>query len=53
MVRLVLVLEVLCTAALLVGVALMSVPAALVLGGVLGVLACERATAGRERGGER
>ncbi|WP_158718438.1 MULTISPECIES: hypothetical protein [Streptomyces] len=53
MVRLVLVLELVCTAALLLGVALMSVPAALVLGGVLGVVACERATASRETGGGR
>ncbi|MFE5695371.1 hypothetical protein ACFQ7B_07580 [Streptomyces erythrochromogenes] len=53
MVRLVLVLELLCTAALLLGVALMNVPAALVLGGALGVVACERATTGRETGGGR
>ncbi|MCP3820074.1 hypothetical protein NLX86_18835 [Streptomyces sp. A3M-1-3] len=51
-----LVLEVLFTAALLAGVALVHVPAALVLGGVLGVVACERASSRRavegRRGGE-
>ncbi|WP_406365284.1 hypothetical protein [Streptomyces sp. NBC_00645] len=35
------------------GLALWSVPAALVVGGVLGVLACERALADRRAAGER
>ncbi|MDQ3432562.1 MAG: hypothetical protein M3467_10170 [Actinomycetota bacterium] len=37
-------LEVVCVALLVVGVALWSVPAALILAGVLGVIAIERAT---------
>ncbi|MFD7093388.1 hypothetical protein [Streptomyces xanthophaeus] len=53
MVRILLACELLCTAVLLLGVALVNVPAALVLGGVLGVVACERASARRETGGER
>ncbi|UUS30838.1 MULTISPECIES: hypothetical protein [Streptomyces] len=42
------VLELLFVAAVLAGVGMWSVPAALVLGGVLGVLAVERAQAGRK-----
>ncbi|MFD9340221.1 hypothetical protein [Streptomyces sp. NPDC060049] len=51
--RILLALEVLCTAALLLGVALVNVPVALVLGGALGVLVCERASAARQMGGKR
>ncbi len=54
-----LVLEVLFVLVLLAGLALWSVPASLVLGGLLGVLGCERAmsraegrAAGARRGGE-
>lgn len=39
---LVLVAELLFVAVLLVGVAMLSVPTAMILGGLLGVLACER-----------
>jgi hypothetical protein len=39
------VLEALCVLLLLTGVALLSVPFALILGGLLGALAIERATA--------
>jgi hypothetical protein len=46
------VLEVGCVLVGLVGVALWSVPAALVLGGVLGVVALERAAQGAERARE-
>lgn len=60
MVKLALVLEVLFTAALVAGVALMHVPTALMVGGGLGVVACERASSRRAvegrhggRGGER
>ncbi|MEE4493572.1 hypothetical protein [Streptomyces sp. BE230] len=35
-----------------VGIGLWSVPAALLVGGVLGVLACERASVGRAAGGQ-
>lgn len=38
---------------LVAGLGLWSVPAALVVGGVLGVLACERALADRRAAGER
>lgn len=38
------VLEALCVLLLLAGVALLSVPVALILGGLLGVVAIERAT---------
>lgn len=34
--------ELACVAVLLAGVAMLSVPTAMILGGVLGVLACER-----------
>ncbi|MEV8245027.1 hypothetical protein AB0R01_14795 [Streptomyces rochei] len=57
--RALLVLEVVFVLVGLVGVALVSVPAALVLGGLLGVVAVERETArhrpvqGRGKGGER
>ncbi len=47
---LLLILEILSVAALLTGVALMHVPAAFVLGGILGVLGCEmhaRSTVGQ------
>jgi hypothetical protein len=43
-----LVLEVLFVLAIVAGVAMWSVPGALVLGGVLGVVAIERAQAGRK-----
>lgn len=46
------VLELVCVAAIVAGVALWSVPAAMVLGGALGVLAVERAQALR-RGTKR
>lgn len=42
------VLELLFVAALLVGVGMWSIPAALVLGGVLGVVAVERAQTSRK-----
>ncbi|MYS47543.1 hypothetical protein GTY23_41515 [Streptomyces sp. SID5998] len=57
-----LVLEVVFVLVVVAGLALWSVPVALVVGGVLGVLACERAAAdrraargavGRQGGGER
>lgn len=35
-------IELLCVAVLLAGVAVLSVPTAMILGGALGVLACER-----------
>lgn len=55
--RVLLALEVVFVLVGVAGVALWSVPAAMVLGGVLGVLACERASAvrravGVRRGGE-
>lgn len=43
--RLLLALEIVCLLALVAGIALVSIPAALVVGGALGVLAVERATA--------
>lgn len=43
------VVELLCVATLLVGVGRIYVPAALILGGVLGVWACERASGARRR----
>lgn len=46
---LLLALEVLFAAAIVAGVAFIYWPAALILGGVLGVLACERASAGGAR----
>jgi hypothetical protein len=61
--RVLLALEVVFVLVVVVGVALWSVPAAMVLGGVLGALACERASAvgravgvrhgGEAAGGER
>ncbi|MCL6733299.1 hypothetical protein [Streptomyces neyagawaensis] len=51
-VRRLVVLEVVFVLVLVAGVALWSVPGALVLGGVLGVLACERALADRRVPGE-
>lgn len=47
--RLLLVLEALFVLVIVAGVAMVSVPAALILGGVLGVLAVERATARRPK----
>jgi hypothetical protein len=41
-------LEVLFVIVLLAGVAMLSIPAGLILGGFLGVVACERATTRRE-----
>lgn len=52
MVKLLWTAEVLFVLVSLAGVALVYVPAALVLGGVLGVVAVERALAGRVKGGE-
>ncbi|MFC9700921.1 hypothetical protein ACFTWD_09545 [Streptomyces sp. NPDC056943] len=46
-----LVLEVVFVLVVMTGLALWSVPAALVVGGVLGVLACERAMAERRTAG--
>ncbi|MFF4746799.1 hypothetical protein [Streptomyces sp. NPDC001268] len=48
MTALLMTLELVCVAAVVAGVALWSVPAAMVLGGVLGVVAVERAQAGRK-----
>lgn len=52
MVKLLWAFEVLFVLVALAGVALAYVPAALVLGGVLGVVAVERALSGRAKGGE-
>lgn len=52
MVRLLWAVEVLFVLVALAGVALVYVPAALVLGGALGVVAVERAQAAREKGGD-
>ncbi|MET9517028.1 hypothetical protein [Streptomyces sp. NPDC002994] len=46
--RLLLVLEILFVLVIVAGVAMVSVPSALVLGGLLGVLAVERATVQRK-----
>jgi len=46
---LLLVLELFCVVAIVAGVALWSVPAALIVGGVLGVVVLERLQAGRRR----
>lgn len=43
-----LLLEVVFAGAVVAGVAVMYWPAALILGGLLGVVACERASAGRD-----
>jgi hypothetical protein len=47
------VLETVFVLVVVAGLGLWSVPAALVVGGVLGVLACERASADRRAAGER
>lgn len=52
MVRLLWAVEVLFVLVALAGVAMVHVPAALVLGGVLGVLAVERALSNQEKGGD-
>ncbi|MGW6210944.1 hypothetical protein [Streptomyces sp. NPDC055109] len=52
-VRQLVVLETVFVLVAVAGLALWSVPAALVVGGVLGVLACERALADRRAAGER
>lgn len=52
MVRVLWAVEVLFVLVALVGVAMVHVPAALVLGGALGVVAVERALSGREKGGD-
>lgn len=50
---LLLVLELLCIAAVVAGVAMWSVPAALVMGGALGVVVLERVQAGRRGKGAK